>query len=240
LDPLEEEKTKNLQENSCKIYHEQDAYETDEEEFLRTGDNDTGPAVLTSFTTLNLKQGPVKTKNTAKWDLSATRRMKIPTHAQGYFLAYFNLWWKRMEVEGRKDAKQKGRMEEGECRMMIKKSKNIKKENARNEQQESRVLDGTCRLKLSKELLLLEVGRDTTLGKQNTVVGVGEEGEMPNRKIIYEHSQDFTDDGKVAEQFLDGTRLMGEDLALGVIAISLRGEGGGGERESGSDLGMEP
>ena len=33
---------------------------------------------------------------------------------------------------------------------------------------------------------------------------------------------------------------MGEDLALGVIAISLRGEGGGGERESGSDLGMEP
>ena len=124
--------------------------------------------------------------------------------------------------------------------MMMKKSKNIKKENARNEQLEPRVLDGTCQLKLSKDLNLLEGGRDTTMGEQNTVVRVGVDGEMPNRKIIYEHSQDFTDDGKVAEQFLDGTRLMGEDLALGVIAISLRGEGGGGERESGSDLGMEP
>ena len=124
--------------------------------------------------------------------------------------------------------------------MMKKQSKNIMKENARNEQLEPRVLNGTYRLNLSKDLNLLEGGRDTTMEEQNTVVRVGVDGEMPNRKIIYEHSQDFTDDGKVAEQFLDGTRLMGEDLALGVIAISLRGEGGDGERESGSDLGMEP
>jgi hypothetical protein len=81
--------------------HNQEAYETDEEEFLRTGDTDTSPAVLTSFAALNLTQGPVKMKNTAKRDLSTARRMKVQTHAQGYFLAYFNLWWKRMEVEGR-------------------------------------------------------------------------------------------------------------------------------------------
>ena len=95
-------------------------------------------------------------------------------------------------------------------------------------------------MNLSKvlNLNLLEGGRDTTMGEHNTVVGV--DGEMPNSKIIYEHSQDFTDDGEVAEQFLDGKKLMGEDMAPGVIAISLRGEGGGGERESGSNFWMEP
>jgi hypothetical protein len=94
---------------------------------------------------------------------------------------------------------------------------------------EPRVLDGTNRLNLSKvlNLNLLEGGSDTTMGEHNTVVGV--DGEMPDNKIIYEHSQDITD-GEVAEQFLDGTKLMGEDLAPGVI----------GERESGSSFWMEP
>ena len=45
--------------------------------------------------------------------MSIARRMKVSTHAQGYFLAYFNFWWKRMEVEGRKDAKEKRRRSAG-------------------------------------------------------------------------------------------------------------------------------
>ena len=48
---------------------------------------------------------------------------------------------------------------------------------------------------------------------------------MPDRKIIYEHTQEITD-GEVAEQqFLDGTKLMGEDLAPCGNAISFGGEG---------------
>ena len=51
---------------------------------------------------------------------------------------------------------------------------------------------------------------------------------MPDRKITYEHTQEITD-GEVAEQkILDGTKLMGEDMAPGRNAISLRGEGGMG------------
>ena len=46
-------------------------------------------------------------ENTAKRNLSATQRKKksgVP--AQGYHLAYFNLWWSRMAREGKKEIKE--------------------------------------------------------------------------------------------------------------------------------------
>ena len=124
------------------------------------------------------------------------------------------------------------------------KSNNNRKDKARTEKTstERRFLKETNRYNLSKvlNLNLLEESNDTTTGEHNTVVGVGVDGEMPDRKIIYEHTQEITD-GEVAEQkFLDGTKLMGEDMAPGRNAISLRGEGGGGgERESGSSFWMK-
>ena len=53
--------------------------------------------------------GPVKSRNTAKQKRSERRVDKI-----GYNLAYFNLWWSRMAIEGRKEAKEIIRKKEEE------------------------------------------------------------------------------------------------------------------------------
>ena len=73
------------------------------------------PTVSTSFAALDIVQRPVKTKNTAK--------RKTAAHS----LSYFTLWWRRMEVEGRKDAKRLERMveEETKCQKKKRKLKNI-------------------------------------------------------------------------------------------------------------------
>jgi hypothetical protein len=66
-------------------------YETDEDEFLRSwGEEEIKPAVSTTFHALYDVHVPRKMKNTAK--------RKITPHS----LAYFILWWMRMEVEGKK------------------------------------------------------------------------------------------------------------------------------------------
>ena len=70
-------------------------YDTDEEEFTRPGVEDVIPAVCSFSAVYNL-QKTVKRKYTAK--------RKTDTHSMSH-LSYFTLWWRRMEVEGRKDAK---------------------------------------------------------------------------------------------------------------------------------------
>ena len=94
-------------------------YETDEDEFLRSGgEEEIKPAVPTTFHALYDVHVPRKMKNTAK--------RKITPHS----LAYFSLWWMRMEVEGRKDARKRQKKEEDEeksrkKRLMRRKKKDI-------------------------------------------------------------------------------------------------------------------
>ena len=88
-------------------------YETDEEEFMREECRNTSPAVLVTGPALVHAREPDKTRNTAKRELLAARNMKKGSAtAQGYNLAYFNLWWSRIGVEGRKEAKEQRRKEE--------------------------------------------------------------------------------------------------------------------------------
>lgn len=61
----------------------------------------------------NSEQVPAKIKNTAKRDLSVPARR---SH-HGYNLSYFNLWWSRMGVEARRDAKVQKLKEEESLRI---------------------------------------------------------------------------------------------------------------------------
>ena len=78
-------------------------YETDEDEFLR--EPDTSTVACLAKPALDTEKRPVKPKNTAKRRKSAQL---------GYDLAYFNLWWARMAVEGRREAKELRKVEEEE------------------------------------------------------------------------------------------------------------------------------
>ena len=69
-------------------------------------------AVETLSTALNPVKGPDKNFNTAKRNVSVQRTSR--STAQQYNLAYFNLWWVRMAVEGRKEAKERRKREEEE------------------------------------------------------------------------------------------------------------------------------
>ena len=89
-------------------------YETDEDEFMES--EDTIPAVEASTTALRQCLEPEKTKKTAKRSLSAPRVFQ-----GGYNLSYFNLWWSRMAVEGRREAKELRRLEEEAKRAKMRK-----------------------------------------------------------------------------------------------------------------------
>ena len=54
-----------------------------------------------------------KARNTAKQETRLSKGKRSNTaHSQGYQLAYFNLWWNRMEGEGKKEYKAKESREE--------------------------------------------------------------------------------------------------------------------------------
>ena len=82
-------------------------YETDEEEFMEPGQDDVKPAVC-SFTAMYTVHS---TQYTVRRPVRNTARRKTAVQS-GPNLAYFTLWWKRMEVEGRKEAKMKRSQEE--------------------------------------------------------------------------------------------------------------------------------
>ena len=83
-------------------------YETDEDEFLDAQDH--SPAVATTREpALVPVREPHRRKNTAKRDVVAPRR---GGSGSGYDLAYFKLWWARMHIEGRKQAKEQLKLEE--------------------------------------------------------------------------------------------------------------------------------
>ena len=86
-------------------------YETDEDEFLDAKDQNS--AVATCGQALISTTAPCEKKNTAQRDLVAQRKRRGVRSS--YDLAYFKLWWARMEIEGRKQAKQtKDQSEQGE------------------------------------------------------------------------------------------------------------------------------
>ena len=78
-------------------------YETDEDEFQPKPDSNT--VACQDTPALDPIQGSVKQKNTAKRNRSAQGELD---------LAYFNLWWARMHIEGRKEAKMLRKEEEEE------------------------------------------------------------------------------------------------------------------------------
>ena len=82
-------------------------YETDEDEFLDASDQN--PVVATLEPALVPGKVPCKRKNTARRDMVAPGRGGPKS---GYDLAYFKLWWARMEIEGRKQAKEQHRLDD--------------------------------------------------------------------------------------------------------------------------------
>jgi hypothetical protein len=81
-------------------------YETDEDEFMDKVDH--SPAVSSREPALLPRKGTHKNKNTAKRDVVAPKRGGSGSE---YDLAYFKLWWARMAIEGRKQAKEQLRQD---------------------------------------------------------------------------------------------------------------------------------
>ena len=107
-------------------------YETDEDEFQ--GGGDIGPVVETLYTAMIQENEPVKMKkNTAQRNMVSRRKRVLD-----YDLSYFNLWWARMAVEGRREAKESKRQEdmikktEGQIR---RKYKNIRRQTLKKDDQ---------------------------------------------------------------------------------------------------------
>ena len=131
-------------------------------------------------------------------------------------------------MEGRKDAKERKRMEEEELRgqrRMKMKSKNNKKASTRSELLEEENLDGPDQHLLCKDHFSLEGGRDSYMGENSGLVEGVET--MPSNYSIYEQSQDLVEN--VTVQYMDGTMFQGVDLAPGPVVTYLEG-GGGGEK----------
>ena len=94
-------------------------YETDEDEFQ--GGEDIGPAVETLYTAMKQENEPVEKKNTAQRNMVSRRKRVLD-----YDLSYFNLWWARMAVEGRREAKE-SKKKDDEIRKRRMKFRNIRR-----------------------------------------------------------------------------------------------------------------
>ena len=77
--------------------------------------------VETLYTAMKQENEPVEKKNTAQWNMPTRRRRVLD-----YDLSYFNLWWARMAIEGRREAKE-SRKQEDEIRKRRKKFRNIRR-----------------------------------------------------------------------------------------------------------------
>ena len=152
-------------------------YETDEEEFSQ--------AAPTLFSALEQVQGPSgKSRNTAKRILSAQRRKTSPEGE--YNLSYFNLWWSRMAVEGRKEAKESVRIVNEEMQ-----SRKTKKWKARRETKSAGKLTESIGGDISNNWMGLERGGGT-LKQCNTWMAPS-----LGRKILERDRADTTDEGIV-------------------------------------------
>ena len=192
-------------------------YETDEEEFMP----DKSTVVVTFSTAMNPVKGPVKILNTAKRNVSV---QKIPRNtAQQYNLAYFNLWWVRMAVEGRKEAKERRRKEEEESRSMRKSKWRTSRRRGVNEKDTK--VDGTevnpSQVECQQEENTLRGGTDTYRGKSDWRGGEGVE--LPTDDTIYERSQAMNTITSTSNNgILNFSKIVGDnDLAPGSSAVDL-------------------
>ena len=175
----------NIVERSVYETEIQPTYETDEEEFM----SDRSTAEETMSTALIPKKEPDETINTAKRKVSVQRSSRAS--AQQYNLAYFNLWWGRMAVEGRKEAKVMKKREEEEARSRRKRK--WRTNGAQNMNGQDNMKDGAevdSEQVESHQFVNIWRGGDLCNNRGKSGRGVGEGVELPSNKI-HERSQDL-------------------------------------------------
>jgi hypothetical protein len=162
-----------------------------------------------------------KSINTAKRNVSVQRAFR--STAQQYNLAYFNLWWVRMAVEGRKEAKERRRKEEEESRRMRKSKWRTSRRRGVNEKDTK--VDGTkvnpIQIECQHEENTLRGGTDTYRGKSERRGGEGVE--LPTDDTIYEWSQAMNSITSTSNNGIsDFSKIVGDkDLAPGSSAVDL-------------------
>ena len=166
-------------------------YETDEDEFLH--EPDTSTVACLAKPALDTEKRPVKTENTAKQRKSAQLE---------YDLAYFNLWWARMAIEGRREAKELKKMEEEE-RLASRKRKWVefgsnvaKKRTSKDTKMIEDILSLPIRNNVNQSLEITRGGPDDNGGNSSeggNSVGV----RQPATKTIHAQSLSFTSTEKL-------------------------------------------
>ena len=196
-------------------------YSTDEEEF----DGRDTAAVQTTGQALNTRNVPVEIQNTAKREMSVTEN-RISKLKQGYNLNYFNLWWSRMEVGSRKEAKELKREEEEFRRIERKRKFSINMGWIREDTHRARNTSVDIS-NINTYLLDNTLGVGDILCPGVTVEGEGE-GVVPEIDLINERSQ--ASNGMT--QYLDGTRALENGFEPGSLTAEVDMNENLGESES--------
>ena len=167
-------------------------------------------AVQITGQALNTRNVPVEIQNTAKREMSVTGN-GISKLKQGYNLNYFNLWWSRMEVESRKEAKELKRKEEEFRRIERKRKFSINMGWIREDTHRAR--NTSVDISNINTYLL-----DNTLGVGDILCpGVTVEGVVPEIDLINERSQ--ASNGMM--QYLDGTRALENGFEPGSLTAEV-------------------
>ena len=195
-------------------------YDTDEEEFTRPGVEDVIPAVCSFSAVYNLHK-TVKRKYTAK--------RKTDTHSMSH-LSYFTLWWRRMEVEGRKDAKRL-RMKVEEEVMETRRNQNIfvKAESELHENDIQTISNRILYKSDQSSSVLKQTVRNNgvvNISSGASLEGVGRE----DNQLLNFEEMNTQDSQNQHTLYLDGTRSTDNTQAL--RAATTGGGGGGGQMES--------
>ena len=192
-------------------------YDTDEEEFTRPGVEDVIPAVCSFSAVYNLHK-TVKRKYTAK--------RKTDTHSMSH-LSYFTLWWRRMEVEGRKDAKRL-RMKVEEEVMETRRNQNIfVKAESELYENDIRTISNRILYKSDQSSSVLkQTVRNNgvvNISSGASLEGVGRE----DNQLLNFEEMNTQDSQNQHTLYLDGTRSTDNTQALRAATT-----GGGGQMES--------
>jgi hypothetical protein len=177
--------------------------------------------------------GPEKTENSAEQNLYVARKInKDATPAQGYNLAYFNLWWSRMAVEGRKDDKEMITKEEEARRLCGRMMFTTRKDKTQIKSIEVGHPVSRSQSKVSENNLPWRGGEISAMGDNCDEWGVGWLVPGDDDFVINEQSQDPV---QVVKQVVNGTRVPFVGVVPG-FEDATGGMGGVRERESGGNL----
>ena len=191
-------------------------YETDEDEFLGVGCDNTEYREYHSISVPAPvpAKGAVKHKNTTK--KSAAKKISVPRNKnEGYQLTYLNLWWSRMVREAKKDEMEKERKED-ESRMKdcLKRGARRKSFMGKDADQmfEYSIEGGNISSAVQEECqqhseLKSGMGDNKLDGGFNLGQRLGEEGLSDSNFLIKGHSQA---DDKVILQVVNNTSRVGD------------------------------